>query len=240
MISMAQIPLAVPDVSNWGEGLVIFFALLAYSVPRLIKLWQERSERAGEAGDGRGEVPPGRRPGRRSPRGGGVFVDPNSAPGGGGKEALERWRDLLLGEEPAPPPQPRQVIRPAQRKAVRPEPQTSSPTLVELGESIEELHNALDLRHEQLEETHSSLPSESQASEFMSPALAQIPAEDELESIASRELAAGRGSALTEVPRTAAKKPQHRAWRRAVVLSEVFAPPIALRSPSEISGRMPG
>jgi hypothetical protein len=233
---LAQLPLAAPDAGSLLEGIVIFLGLLAYLVPTLIKQWQARTGQAGEGADS--DEPA--RPGRRTPRSGGTFVGPQSSSRKPRKEALDRWRELLLGEEPAPTRKPIQVKRPAPPRPAVEAPVDRSATLVELGESIEALHQELDQSHAQLEEAHSSLPSESLTSDLVSPALAQLPTEDELESLGSQDEIGGRAPRRSAAARHAAARTSRSAWRRAVVLTEVFAPPIALRSPSETSGRMPG
>lgn len=237
MLSLAQLPFLAVE-GGAGELIFLVVAAIAYAVPQLIKWLQERNGTA-PLEDGSEPPLPGRRPTRRAPRGGGEFVDPKQAAQRRRAEQRDRWRELLMGEEPVPLPRRRDPV--PVKSLRRPEPvESPSPTLVELGESIDELHRTLDRRHEQLDETHSGLPSESVESSLVSPQLSKAPSEDDLET-GSRHREAGGVFEAPEVDLTRSAVRTHpHPWRQALVLSELFGAPIALRSPSETPGRMPG
>ncbi|MCA8980027.1 MAG: hypothetical protein KDC14_08380 [Planctomycetes bacterium] len=232
-----QLVLAL-EGGSLGEAIIVFLGLLAYVVPGLIKRWQEREGASQQSDEGR----PGRRPGRRGARGGGAFTDPAHDPRERRKQALKRWQDLLVGEdEPQPAPRPKKPV--AKTPAPRPtaiELEPPSPTLVELGESIEELHRTLAERQAQLEETHAGLPTEALVSPLVTSVLGALPEEDELESLTQLVAVDEDPVRLPDSSRRTVRHVPRAAWRRAVVLSEVFAPPIALRPPAETAGRLPG
>jgi hypothetical protein len=244
MTCLAHITLAATERVDLLEAIFIFLGLMAYVLPSILKRWQGRGADDGTPADSVEESRPGRR--RRAPRAGGSFEGSERSQRERRKEPLERWRELLLGDEPAPvpKPRPRKISMPPAPAPAQGEVSDPSPTLIELRETIDELHEAFDQRHAELEETHTGLPSESLASPLVSPVLSEIPEEDLLEQQigGSNDSGAMDGSisARSEVDRKTARPGARRAWRRAVVNAEILAPPIALRSPSEISGRMPG
>lgn len=241
MLGPAQLPLALEDGGSLAEAIVIFLGLCAYALPRLIKAFQDRKAEGGESAADEDEALPGRRPRRGAPQGGGAFVDPKRAARQRRKETLARWQELLIGEEPKPEPKPRRpVVRKPEARPSATEVERPSPTLVELGHSIDELHQALEQRHAQLEETHTGLPGASLGSTLDSQVLSAAPAEDEFETridYASRAAAIDAPARVESKPRRLVSR---HAWRQAVVLTEIFGAPIALRSPAESPGRMPG
>jgi len=257
--SSLLLPLAAGD--SFAEALVVFLGLLVYVVPALLRAAKEKREKGKGAAPGR---KPGRRPGRRASRGGGMFTgefNGPQAPGGGSQPLKDAWRELLEGRPSTPPPGQRaptpspvttpaaQPMPPPMQTPMRPPLRAPAPApvrprlasdegdLVELEHAIDDLHETLDRRHEQMEQTRARLPSESQDSVLVKPRLALLPSEDSLETQLSP-----RAPLIPQRPvtRVASLVRAPGAWRHAVVLSEILARPIALRPPSEAPGRLPG
>lgn len=239
MLGPALLPLGLEDGGSLAEAVVIFLGLCAYALPRLIKAFQDRKAERGEstAFEGDEETLPGRRPRRGAPPAGGAFADPKRAARERRREALARWQELLIGEEPKPEPKrPRTVVRAPQPRPPAVEVERPSPTLVELGHSIDELHQALEQRHAELEVTHQGLPGAS----LGPPALSSAPTEDDFETLVDYAASVGAIAAPSQVERETSRPGSRHAWRQAVVLSELFGRPVALRSPFESPGRLPG
>ena len=233
------------DEGKLGEAIIVFLGLLAYLVPSILKRLQGK----GEEESSEEVVRPGRRR-KRSPRGGGEFLGgPPKQAAPKERKARDLWRELLTGEDQPEPRRPATPSRPgAPPVARRPQPtaqpvEEQPPVLTDLGHSLEELHETLERRHQELEEAHAGLPSESTRAPLVSSSLTGLPSEDRLEEIGGDLASTGTSLAqrLTVAPPTVrAARGHRRAWRRAVIASEVLAPPVALRDRTQQPGRLPG